>query len=215
LSPDIDLLGRAWLAKSKQEKAMNPFSLEQSRLAYRFDFALYGVASATLFTVLLAWPQGRRAESAVLAVAGLAGWSLMEYLLHRFVLHGVPPFCQWHAQHHRRPQALIGAPSLLSASLFIVCVTTPSLWLLGPWPASALTLGVIAGYLFYLIAHHAAHHWRADGAFAKDRKRRHAMHHRTAQQACCYGVTSDVWDRAFGTERSPLDDLSLRRQANL
>ena len=59
--------------KSRHEKVMNTFSLEQSRLAFQVDFAFYSVASTTLFTVLLACPQGRRVESAALAVAGLAG----------------------------------------------------------------------------------------------------------------------------------------------
>ncbi|MDX5446368.1 MAG: hypothetical protein LPJ87_09975, partial [Zoogloeaceae bacterium] len=32
----------------------------------------------------------------ILLIAGLVSWTLLEYLLHRFVLHGRGPFQRWH-----------------------------------------------------------------------------------------------------------------------
>jgi len=66
------------------------------------------------------------------------------------------------------------------------------------WRASALTLGLLTGYLGYAITHHAIHHWRADNAWLKERKYWHALHHHSEQPGC-YGVTSSVWDRVFGS----------------
>ena len=183
---------------------MGLFTLEHSKMAYRADFALYGVAVMSLTTLLvLDGPAAQRFESALWVVAGLAGWSLVEYLLHRFVLHGLQPFQRWHTEHHERPTALICAPTLLSAALISVLVFLPALLLGGLWRACAVTLGVVTGYLAYAITHHATHHWRADGAWLRERKRWHALHHHQRWPGC-YGVTSGVWDHVFGTaQRTP------------
>ena len=180
---------------------MGLLTLEHGKLAYRADFALYAAAVVFLAALLLlAGPGGRRLAIAGLALAGLAGWTAIEYALHRFVLHGLPPFRRWHAEHHHRPKALICAPTIVSAASIATLVTLPA-WLLGDlWYACALTFGVLTGYLAYAITHHATHHWRADNAWLKRRKHWHALHHH-AGAAACYGVTSSFWDRMFGTAR--------------
>ena len=54
---------------------MGLFTLEHSKLAYRADFALYGVAVISLTALLaLDGPATQRFESVLWAVAGLAGW---------------------------------------------------------------------------------------------------------------------------------------------
>ncbi len=148
-------------------------------------------------------PRGGIVSVAGLVFAGVVGWTAIEYALHRFVLHGLQPFRGWHQAHHRRPSALICAPTLLSASLILMLVFLPA-WMLGNLrSACAITLGLLMGYFAYAVTHHAAHHWRADNAWMKHRKRWHAMHHH-AQQPGCYGVTSSLWDRVFGTAADSL-----------
>lgn len=180
---------------------MRLFWFEHSRLAYRADFALYGVALAGLALFLaVAGLRMQRTEIAVLALTGLAGWTLVEYLLHRFVLHRLRPFSTWHAEHHRRPGALICTPTLLSATLIAALVFLPALLFGDLWRACALTFGLLAGYLGYATVHHAMHHWRPDSAWLRRLKRVHALHHRTLAGAGHYGVTSAFWDRVFGTD---------------
>jgi len=181
---------------------MGLFALEHSKAAYRADFVLYGAAVMSLAAYLLASvPGGQGIASAVIALSGLAGWTLIEYLLHRFVLHGLGPFSHWHADHHRRPRALIGAPTLLSATLIVMLVFLPALVLGSLWRACAFTLGVLAGYLAYAITHHATHHWHADSAWLKRRRRWHALHHHRTGRPGHYGVTSAFWDHVFGSAR--------------
>ena len=132
-------------------------------------------------------------------LGGLAGWTVIEYLLHRFVLHGLQPFSRWHAEHHSRPTALICSPTSLSASLITVLVFLPALALAGLWPACALTFGVLTGYLAYAVTHHATHHWRSEAAWLLRRKRWHALHHRASRPPGHYGVTSGFWDHVFGS----------------
>jgi len=174
-------------------------TLEHSRAAYRADFLLYGIAVGMLSVFLLvAAPPHDGQKIAALVLAGLAGWSLVEYALHRFVLHGMRPFKRWHMEHHRRPTALICTPTLLSAALIALLVFLPSLFSSNLWSACALTLGLLIGYMGYAIAHHAIHHWHSKNSWLKHLKRLHAMHHHTDKPGN-YGVTSTFWDHAFGT----------------
>lgn len=179
---------------------MGLFRLEHSKAIYVADFALYGAAvvGGAAF-LLVAGPRPLRLEIASYAVAGLAGWTAIEYALHRFVLHGMQPFRRWHAEHHQRPTALVSTPTVFSAAMIAVLVFLPVWLLAGLWPACAVTLGVVTGYLAYAITHHATHHWRADSAWLKQRKRWHALHHRATPRPGCYGVTSGFWDHVFGS----------------
>jgi sterol desaturase/sphingolipid hydroxylase (fatty acid hydroxylase superfamily) len=177
------------------------FSFEQSKAAYRADFALYGIAMVVLSGVLLFdGPRERSREIVVIIGVGLAAWTLIEYAMHRLVFHGMAPFRRLHALHHERPSALICTPTILSASLIGALVFLPAAAWGDLWIACALTLGVLTGYTVYGIAHHAAHHWRADNAWLVRHKRRHALHHHVGQRGW-YGVTSGFWDHVFGSNR--------------
>ena len=194
---------------------MTLLTLEHSPAAYRADFALYGAACLTLASfILLGRPPHSGSALALWVLSGGAGWTLAEYLLHRFVLHGLPPFEAWHLEHHRRPTALMGSPTLVSATLFASLVSAPAWWLLGGWPAAALSLGMLSGYLVYGLVHHATHH-AAEPAGSMPglqsewlvrRRRWHALHHAkrpAGAPTIHFGVSSGLWDAVFGTARAP------------
>jgi sterol desaturase/sphingolipid hydroxylase (fatty acid hydroxylase superfamily) len=180
---------------------MGLLTLEHGKLAYRADFALYALAVPAL-AAYLSWaaPRSYWLSASLWVLAGLLGWTLIEYVLHRFVLHGLQPFRAWHEAHHDRPMALICAPTLFSAALIVVLVFMPAWAIGGVLCACSITLGVLAGYLAYAITHHAAHHWRAASGWLVGRKRWHAQHHHV-RGAGCYGVTSPLWDHVFGSAR--------------
>lgn len=87
---------------------MSLFNLEHSHTAYRVDFALYGTSIIALAPYLV-WsnPSGDRLALLAWGLIGVVSWTLIEYVLHRFVLHGLQPSMRWHAAHHERPTALI------------------------------------------------------------------------------------------------------------
>lgn len=90
---------------------MAMFGLEHSRMAYGADFALHGVAVATLAAALmLAGPVGgcrsRRPHSPACWPGPPSNTPCIG-----FAPHGVRPFSDWHGQHHLRPVALICAPT--------------------------------------------------------------------------------------------------------
>jgi cyclopropane-fatty-acyl-phospholipid synthase len=95
--------------------------MEHSKTAYRVDVVLYSAAVVLLAAFLLvAGPRGQRLEIVVFVVIGLASWTLIEYVLHRFVMHGLQQFRRWHAEHHQRPTAPIFTPTILSATLITI-----------------------------------------------------------------------------------------------
>ncbi len=202
---------------------MRWLTFEHSPGAYRADFYVYGAVLLALGIALLAGPPDLRLLG--WAVTGVLGWTLLEYLLHRFVLHGLPPFKRWHAEHHRRPAALIAAPTLLTATVFSALLVLPATWWLGAWPATALSFGLLSGYLAYGLIHHAVHRptttkvptkamaklMRMEQRWLQRRRLWHGLHHRRMQQTPgsppssatdgYYGVSSAFWDRVFGTDR--------------
>ena len=185
-------------------RRMKLFKIEHSQLAYRFDLVFYGVAPVLLAVLMCVYaPAAAKIKWIALAVLGFLSWSLMEYVLHRFILHGVAPFNRWHGEHHQRPMALICLPTAWSAGLIVLLVFGPSLWLWGYWPAATLTLGVLTGYSAYTLLHHATHHWHSQNAWFRMRRRDHAIHHamykRVGSPGGYFGVTSHVWDQVFRT----------------
>ena len=175
---------------------MNLFTLQFSKAGYVADYLAYGawVIGCACFLVHFG-PRGEWPEITVLVGGGVFAWSLIEYLLHRFVLHGIDPFRRWHAAHHESPAALIGIPTVFSACLFCAFVFIPAVALTDLWKGTGLTLGVVSGYLAYGWTHHAAHHWRPGTPWLHRRKRQHAIHHRTNDR--CFGVTPYFWDWVF------------------
>ncbi len=173
------------------------FSIEHGKVSYWADFAIYGAAVAILALTVSAFAPRQQWPSLVsLAMLGAAGWTLIEYAVHRFVLHGLEPFRSWHADHHDRPMALMATPTLLSAAMIAALVFLPAFLAAGLWRALASTLGVTVGYLAYSLTHHATHHWRSRGPWMRRRKIWHARHHHAM---ACYGVSTDFWDRVFGS----------------
>lgn len=179
---------------------MSVFALEHKPVTYIADFVFYGVLTSSLAVLLVMFGLGQHeVQLAAIVAAGAIAWTVLEYAIHRFVLHGLHPFSDWHAEHHRRPSALIYAPTLVSATLIAGLVLLPALVWMGPLRGGALTLGVLGGYLAYSMMHHAAHHWRPASGWARGCKRRHALHHRDAKRGGHYGVTTGFWDRVFAT----------------
>ncbi len=138
---------------------MRWLAIEHSTIAYRTDFALYGFTTLAIgLYVFMGRADRGLIEAALLVLAGVGAWTLLEYGLHRAVLHRMLPFRTWHAEHHRRPSAWICTPTIVSAALFLFGIYVPSRVVLGESRATAFTLGILAGYVIYAAVHHALHH---------------------------------------------------------
>ncbi|MEP7208177.1 MAG: sterol desaturase family protein [Casimicrobiaceae bacterium] len=173
-----------------------------SKVGYYADFVVYpGLLLLTGAFAARSASVGEHIYWLLSLVVGLAVWPLLEYLAHRFILHRVPPFREWHALHHATPTGLVGTPTWLSVAIVGGAVFLPMWREAGLNLASGLTTGIMLGYLWYVGVHHAVHHWRARrGSYLFRAKLRHALHHR-AGAPCNFGVTTDWWDRAFGSDQ--------------
>ena len=91
---------------------------------------------------------------------GPPAWTLVEWLLHRYVYHLWTSFLtEGHALHHEKPRALIGVPWYLTTIVVVLAFELLAL------PLRPSSTGVVMGfawlgYIFYCVAHHGSHHWR-------------------------------------------------------
>ena len=93
---------------------VEPWTLRVA-LAYPASLA---APCAGLVVLAMSWPaQSAAGEALVFVLVGLAGvvlWTLTEYVLHRWMLHGVEPFRSWHRVHHHNAALPIRVPVLFS-----------------------------------------------------------------------------------------------------
>ncbi|MCB1488495.1 MAG: sterol desaturase family protein [Bauldia sp.] len=170
------------------------------KVGYYSDFVVYPVAIAGMasFALWRTWPDHYGTTLAAFVV-GVAIWTLVEYVMHRYVLHHLPGVREMHEAHHREQAALIGTPIWLSLILIFGLVYVP-LYLAVPAVAGGLTAGFMLGYLWYVSVHHLIHHGGLGrSALAMRLKRRHMLHHHFNDEGN-YGVTSGFWDKVFGTD---------------
>ena len=174
------------------------------RVGYYADFVVYGTLLTALVTSTL---RGTRSEQLIwiaAAIVGLAGWTLVEYLLHRFVLHRVPLIAHLHHAHHVAPRAYLGTPTWASLPVLAGVFLVPMWYLFSLGVAFGAFSGIIAGWLWYGIVHHVIHHRRPRRLAVALRvaSHRHLLHH-SPYLSGNFGVTTAVWDRLFGTHISP------------
>lgn len=140
-----------------------------------------------------------------LMASGFILWTLLEYLLHRFVLHGLWPFKAWHELHHRLPDEPIRIPLAFSVPLVLMMLIVPTLLLRNVALGAALAIGLLAGEIVQELVHERLHRrgehddeaGNARGWLAV-RRREHGFHH--AQDARrAFGTLSGFWDRWLGT----------------
>lgn len=171
-----------------------------SKVGYYADFLLYPPAVLAL-TAAGMW--GSRSDYflclASSLLTGIGGWTLVEYVMHRFVFHRLEAAAEVHEMHHAAPSAYVGTPTWASFVGFALLAFLPLLWAGGVEFACGGTAGLMIGYLGYLIVHDAVHRWRIGSTSILYRaKLRHAAHHYGDREGN-FGVTTDLWDRVFGT----------------
>jgi sterol desaturase/sphingolipid hydroxylase (fatty acid hydroxylase superfamily) len=171
------------------------------KISYYADFYIYPAAIAGLAAFAI-WqgPPGGWATWLGAFVSGVGLWTLIEYLLHRFVLHHVPYIKEMHDAHHHDQTALIGTPIWISLSIMVVFVLIPLNFVVEQHVAIGLACGLMLGHFWYGGVHHILHHWKIEpGSYWYRLKRRHMLHHHFDEMGN-FGVTSGFWDVVFGTD---------------
>jgi sterol desaturase/sphingolipid hydroxylase (fatty acid hydroxylase superfamily) len=158
-------------------------------------FMLFGLTQGTVSSDALAL--------ALWVLAGLASYTLAEYVFHRWVLHEL--VTEGHQLHHVEPFSPHAMPfsaglSIHTAMLVLLAIST------GFDVALYLMLGSSIGYALYCQLHELIHR---DPSLARrlvpGLYRHHLLHHRTNGSTMGkdynFGVLTTFWDRMFGTYR--------------
>ena len=134
-----------------------------------------------------------------LVVMGAAAWTLLEYLVHRFAFHCYSAVGRrLHQLHHDHPSDPDAERSSLTTPLLAAPFGLVVLGAAGIEDGSAIFAGLLSGYLVFIAVHYAVHRWTIEpGSWLYSTKIRHLTHHRF--ENCNFGVTTNVWDVAFGT----------------
>ena len=134
--------------------------------------------------VLLAISPFRMSSDAALLVGGVVTWTLAEYLVHRFVLHGL--LTTQHGLHHANPD---------TAVLNIIWQIWVCFGLVYLLAGAVFLAGGLFAYSWYLFVHHCAHH--GPNRLSLGLLKHHRSHHQFAARN--YGVSTTLWDHVFGT----------------
>ncbi|WP_423959827.1 sterol desaturase family protein [Bradyrhizobium sp.] len=134
-----------------------------------------------------------------LVLVGLATWTLLEYLVHRFAFHHLSSLGRrLHQLHHDHPSDPDAERSSLSTPLLAFPFGCLLIGTMGVQDGSALFAGLLSVYLAFIFIHYAVHRWTIEpGSWLYATKMRHLTHHRI--ENCNYGVTTIFWDVVFRT----------------
>ncbi|XP_075289858.1 fatty acid 2-hydroxylase [Opisthocomus hoazin] len=140
---------------------------------------------------------------------GMFLWSLLEYLIHRFVFHMKPPASNYylitlhfllHGQHHKSPfdsSRLVFPP--VPASLVLGFLYGVMRLLLPEVLGLSLFVGSLCGYITYDMIHYYLHYGSPKkGTYLYGLKAYHVKHHFEHQKAG-FGVSTRFWDYRFRT----------------
>jgi sterol desaturase/sphingolipid hydroxylase (fatty acid hydroxylase superfamily) len=144
---------------------------------------------------------------ALAALLGVLTWTLLEYLIHRWMGHDrrfrKSPFGVEHVRHHIGGNyfAPTWKKSIIAAVVTaLLCV--PATAIAGNGPGIAYVLGLIGFYGVYEVLHRLEHTHAGIGPYARW-ARTHHFHHHFVNARENHGVTSPLWDFVFGTYRTP------------
>ncbi len=132
----------------------------------------------------------------VMFFLGLFAWTLVEYAIHGVLGHMLrTSVTRHHYAHHRDPH------SVFTAGMWapVAVVSALIFGIFGLIPATAIWLGLLAGFLGYELLHYRIHFARPICAFEEHMRSRHLAHHMKSPHQI-FGVTNRLWDRVFGSE---------------
>lgn len=144
---------------------------------------------------------------AELFVVGVLIWTLLEYIIHRYVFHYEPKtrvgkFLHYtiHGVHHDYPNdaSRLVMPPVISIPLAVFFAVLFAA-IFGRF-APAISAGFAFGYVCYDTIHYATHHFAMKRGVWLWLKQYHLRHHYKDDHAG-YGVSSPLWDYVFRTTR--------------
>ncbi len=142
----------------------------------------------------------------VAGVLGVGTWSLLEYVIHRWMGHERAFMKRWynffggeHTRHHSEGDYFAPPWKKALAALALVPVVTGLVGLVvGTTLAAAYAVGFVGFYLTYEWLHLRLHTHEALTPYGRWARKHHFAHH-FHNPSHNHGVTSPIWDWVFGT----------------
>ncbi len=171
---------------------------------------LYTAYAAVLLSIALA--RGHAATAFVYFGSGIVIWTLAEYLIHRYVLHGRFPdgpgvqrylhrwFDHLHIEHHARPWDGNHVNGTLKDTMgwAIIFIAAASFAPLHTAPV------MVAGFLFAYVVeewvHHSVHFCTFRGRYFQYIRRHHMYHHGPKGSDVGFGLSNGFWDVVYHTQ---------------
>jgi sterol desaturase/sphingolipid hydroxylase (fatty acid hydroxylase superfamily) len=197
---------------------LNRMTLAELLVAYFTHHSILTYLALTALGIVLAiawttspWPP------LLAAVAIVLIYPLVEYLMHRYVLHSrflyrhKATAALWkriHFDHHQNPNdlaVLFGALYTTLPTIFVIA--TPAGWLIGGRAGAAAAFATaLTLFSLYEFCHCVQHlPFTPRYVWLRGLKKHHLAHHFHSEQGN-FGITSFIWDRIFGTlYRRPQD----------
>jgi sterol desaturase/sphingolipid hydroxylase (fatty acid hydroxylase superfamily) len=174
--------------------------------SYSLTLLALGLRSRPAGTVLL-WFAG-----------GIAAWTLLEYAVHRYVLHGRFPdgprmhqrlahkyFDSLHWEHHARPWDGNHINGTLKDTARFSAIFV-ALGFLAPWPGGPVFVaGLLLAYVMEEWVHQSVHFYNFDNPYFRYIRRHHLYHHSPKGMNAGYGLSSGIWDVVWNT-RFPAEE---------
>jgi len=154
-----------------------------------------------------------------LVAAGVAFWTLLEYLVHRFVLHGrfsdgrglkhlVHRLLDTsHGDHHQRPWDGMYINGFLDSLVLAVPLLALG-WLFPLHTAPVFVATLLVSYVAEEWVHYSVHFHRFRWRYFDYIRRHHMYHHSPRGKDIAFGLTNGLWDVVLDT-RIPAEDRRL------
>ncbi len=191
--------------KGTRQLFNNPVLERLTRTHISIPLILFGAIATALIVYGLDMGYINAVNTPILFVSGLLAFTLIEYIMHRFVFHLTPKTEKQekfaytvHGVHHDYPKDKdrLAMPPLLSILLstgffFLFKLMMGNL-------AFAFLPGFVVGYASYLWVHYMVHAFQPPKNFFKVLWIHHGIHHYKDPENA-FGVSSPFWDVIFGT----------------
>ena len=191
--------------KGSPQLFINPILEKLTHTHISLPLIIFSVISIALVYYGIIEKGFQTPEMVLLFFAGLAFFTFVEYIMHRYLYH-IPATSErkqkisytMHGVHHDYPKdkSRLAMPPLLSlivaTVLFIIYRVV-----LGDFVFGFLA-GFLIGYAGYLAVHYSVHAFKVPNNFLKVLWHHHSIHHyREPDRA--FGVSSTLWDHIFRT----------------
>jgi sterol desaturase/sphingolipid hydroxylase (fatty acid hydroxylase superfamily) len=193
--------------KNKGQKVMfdNPILEKLTRTHIAVPISIFVIAAIALATYAFMYTDLPRIRIALLFLSGLLAFSLVEYVMHRYLFHMSTHTARreklqytFHGVHHEFPKdkGRLAMPPIIS--VLLASSILGLFYLLMQEAAFAFFPGFILGYAAYLFVHYIVHAYQPPKNLFKVLWINHAVHH-YKDQTKAYGVSSPLWDYVFQT----------------